>query len=389
MDYRMQLVAGLHEIEAGTWDELAAPAGLLLSHRFLLALEETGCVGGDTGWEPCHALLWQGDTLMAACPLYVKHHSYGEFVFDWAWADAYARAGLNYFPKWLAAIPFTPVPGARLLAKHDTARRTLMAGLIKLAEQSSLSSLHLLFANETDGQVAREAGLLERTGVQFHWFNHGYGSFEDYLAALSQPKRKKVRAERRRVQEQGVACRVIDGAEPGTFSPEVIDSVWRCYVQTYHEHRSTPYLSREFFERLGTDLAPWVVICAGELDGRLIAMSLLLRDRPGATATRLYGRYWGAMASVPMLHFELCYYRPIQWAIEHGIACIEGGAQGEHKLARGFEPVPTRSLHWIADERFSRAVKDFLQREGHGMARYLDELEDRNPVRQADPPLTL
>jgi predicted N-acyltransferase len=385
MDYRMQLVGGLHEIEAEAWDELAEPRGLLLSHRFLLALEQTGCVGGNTGWEPCHALLWQGDMLMAACPLYVKYHSYGEFVFDWAWADAYARAGLDYFPKWLCAIPFTPVPGARLMARHETARRTLLAGLLKLAAESKLSSLHLLFPDEAEAAVAREAGLLERTGVQFHWFNRGYADFDAYLSALSQAKRKKVRAERRRVRDQGLVCRVIDGAEPGALTEPVIESVWQCYVQTYRDHHSKPYLTREFFARLGSDLAPWVLLCVAENPGGLMAMSLLLRNHPGSKATRLYGRYWGALASVPLLHFELCYYQPIEWAIAHGIECIEGGAQGEHKLARGFEPVPTRSLHWLADPRFRRAVKDFLQHEGHGMARYLDELEERNPVRQTDP----
>ncbi|MDO6387554.1 GNAT family N-acetyltransferase [Uliginosibacterium sp. 31-12] len=369
--------ARISEIPARAWDALAPNDQPFLRHAYLHALEATACVGEGTGWQSAHAALWDDGRLLAAMPLYLKQHSMGEYVFDWSWAEAYARHGLDYYPKWLAAIPFTPVPGQRVLGVDAACRRALLGGVLQAAQHSGLSSLHLLFAATDEVRWAQELGCMRRTSVQFHWHNAGYRNFEDFLAALSGEKRKKIRQERRRVAEAGVSLRVLEGAR---ISRQDWAFFTRCYTRTYALHRSAPYLNLDFFELLGERLPQHCVLLIAHQSGQDIAASLLLRD-----STSLYGRYWGTLAEVSCLHFEACYYAPIEYAIQHGLQRFEGGAQGEHKLARGLQPVETSSLHWLADARFARAVEDFLARESDGMAQYISELEARNPLQRQNP----
>lgn len=362
------------EIDPRQWEALRhGDTQPFLSHAWLGLLESSGCVTEETGWRPLHLVLERNHQLVAAVPLYLKGHSYGEYVFDWAWADAYRRHGLDYYPKLLSAIPFTPVPGTRLLAADAPAREALAQALIELARESGVSSLHVLFPDPEEATLLESAGAMIRRGVQFHWQNEGWPDFEAFLASLTQPKRKKIRAERRKVAESGVSFRRLSGRD-------ISEADWaffcRCYDNTYAEHHSTPYLNREFFTGLGERLPDSVVMVIAERAGRPIASSLLMRD-----AQRMYGRYWGAIETVPCLHFETCYYQAIEAAIEMGIQVIEGGAQGEHKMARGFSPQPTVSAHWLAEPAFADAVQRFLEREGNAVSGYLDELNDRTPFK--------
>lgn len=381
-EYRLDLIESLAEVDAAQWDALAAPAGFLLSHTFLSGLETTSCVGEQQGWLPRHLLLREADSdeIVAAMPCYLKTHSYGEYVFDWAWAEAYEQHGLRYYPKWLSAIPFTPVGGTRLLARDAEARAALAHALPQLARQSGLSSMHVLFPTEDEARALSKAGFMLRTGTQFHWRNQGWSDFEAFLQSLSQPKRKKIRAERRKVREAGVDIRVIAA---GDISEDDWRFFYRCYADTYRQRGQLPYLTLAFFLHLGTRLPQHCVLALASHDGRPIAASLLLRDSV-AGELRLYGRYWGALAYVDCLHFELCYYTPLQWAIEQGIDVFEGGAQGEHKLARGLLPTETVSAHWLAHPSFADAVEDFLRRERAGMQSYIDELDEHSPYRSLD-----
>ncbi len=369
-----RLHPAIADLPAGQWDALAGgqPG---LSHAFLATLEASGCVAPRTGWEPRHAALWEGGQLVAAMPLYLKHHSYGEYVFDWAWADAYRRHGLDYYPKWLSALPFTPIPGRRLLGRDTAARRALLGHVVDSVRDSGASSLHVLFpADEESGWLA-DAGLEIRHGVQFHWHNAGYRDFDDFLARLAQPKRKKIRQERRRVGDAGVGFRILRGAQIG---PDDWAFFHACYCRTYAEHRSTPYLTRRFFEDFARLAPDACVLMIAERSGRPIAASFFLQD-----AGALYGRYWGAVEFVPCLHFEACYYQAIDYAIGAGLTRFEGGAQGEHKLSRGLEPVLTQSAHWIAEPRFRDAVARFLAEERDGVDAYLDDLSEHLPFRSA------
>ncbi len=380
--YRTRIVGDLASVEPATWDALvAAQAGAtpFLRHAFLHALHASGSASADTGWDPRFLTLWAdgpgGERLAAAMPLYAKAHSYGEYVFDWAWADAYARHRVPYYPKWLSAIPFTPVQGARLLAEDEAARRTLLRIALALAEDSGLSSLHVLFPTDAEAALMDEAGMLMRQGVQFHWTNPGYADFEEFLATLSQKKRKNIRAERRRVEEAGISFRHLLGPDIGAEDWRLFH---RCYRQTYREHHSTPYLNLDFFQRIGATMPDNLLLVIAEREGKSIAASLLVYDADPAVST-LYGRYWGALEHHPCLHFETAYYQPQAFCIAHGIRTFEGGAQGEHKMARGFLPVATRSAHWLAHPAFADAVERFLARERQGIDAYLDELEERTP----------
>jgi len=371
-DYRTRLVTGLDEVPAQAWDALLPPgAPPFVRHAFLNALETTGCVGPGTGWSPCHLTLWKGETLAGAVPMYRKLHSWGEYVFDWAWADAYERHGLRYYPKLLCAVPFTPVAGPRLLAREPAAREALAAALIAQARSARVSSVHVLFPPADEAKALSAAGFMVRQGVQFHWQNAGYRNFEEFLAALAQPKRKKIRAERRKVAEQGVAITRLSGAD-------ITQADWaffiRCYESTYAAHGSTPYLNLAFFLELARAMPHALVLIRADRGGVPIACSLLMRDE-----SRLYGRYWGALEHIPCLHFECAYYQAIEVAIESRIQVIEGGAQGEHKMARGFLPVATSSAHWLREPAFADAVERFLEREGSMVSSYLDELTERSP----------
>ncbi len=369
----LRFLETLDGVSAVEWDALAGP-NPTLAHAFLDSLHRTGCAAAASGWSPRFPTLWEGDRLVGAAPLYVKSHSYGEYVFDWAWAEAYERHGIAYYPKLLSAVPFTPATGPRLLAAEAPRRARLARAMLELARATGVSSLHVLFPAESDAPALRALGLLERTGVQFHWRNPGYAGFEEFLAALSHDKRKKIRQERRRVAEAGVRLRRLTGREA---SGSDWDFFAACYRKTYREHRSTPYLTRAFFGMIAERMPEQVLLVIAERDARPIAAALDLYG-PGA----LYGRYWGSIEYVPGLHFEACYYQAIEFCIERGIALFEGGAQGEHKHARGFLPEATRSFHWLAHPAFNRAVDEYLGREGAGIAAYLDELNERTPFRK-------
>ena len=405
------VLESLAEVDSTAWDALAGagrPCPPFLRHDFLRALELGGCVDGDTGWQTRHLVGRGADgRLQAALPLYGKSHSWGEYVFDWAWADAYERHGLNYYPKLLSAIPFTPVTGPRLLvggtrpvepdALKDGAavmpdpgrlhrQRDLVGAALSLARQTRVSSWHVLYPEPDEVAALTGAGLMLRRGVQFHWYNQGFADFEAFLTTLAQPKRKKIRAERRKVAEAGVRIERLRG---DAISEADWRFFYRCYQTTYRQHRSSPYLSLDFFLRLARQMPAHLLMAVARRDGRPIATSLVLLDEE-----RLYGRYWGAVEHIPCLHFELAYYQSIEAAIELGLRVIEGGAQGEHKMARGFVPVATHSAHWLSEPAFAEAVDDFLRREGRMIDGYLDELAERTPFRSqpgedrsAQPPL--
>ena len=363
------------EIDAATWDALVAAqpsATPFVSMAYLRALHESASAVADTGWAPHFLVLERAGELVAACPLYLKDHSYGEYVFDWAWADAYRRHGLDYYPKLLDAIPFTPVPGPRLLARTPEHRLLLLRAIEQLARSARLSSAHLLFLDEDDQAAAREAGWSLRTTVQFHWSNRAptpYADFADFLASLQRDKRKKIQQERRRVADAGVTFTVATG---DAIAKADWDFFYRCYTLTYRAHHSTPYLTRDFFARSAATMARnWLLFTAWR-DGKRIAASLIAIDPERKTA---FGRYWGAVEHVNCLHFDACYYQPLEWCIANGYRRFEGGAQGEHKMARGLLPVQTWSAHWLAHPQFARAIDDFVAREGAGVESYLDELD--------------
>ncbi len=379
-DYRTQAIDDIGRVDASEWNALMAVAAgrrcaqPFLRHEFLHALERSGCVGTSTGWSAHHLLLRDASGALAAgVPLYLKEHSWGEYVFDWAWADAYQRHGLRYYPKLLAAIPFTPVTGSRLGARDECARHAAAGALLARARSAGVSSLHVLFPGEADAGALQEQGLMLRHGVQFHWRNAGYADFEAFLSTLAQPKRKKIRAERRQVAQAQVRLRRLPGRE---IRPADWAFFGRCYAATYAAHQSTPYLKQAFFEQIGRSMPEHLMLVLAEREQRPIACGLLVLDEE-----RLYGRYWGAIEYVPCLHFEVCYYQAIEAAIELGLRIVEGGAQGEHKMARGFEPVPTVSAHWLAEPAFAQAVDHFLQREDARVSLYLDELRERSPFR--------
>jgi predicted N-acyltransferase len=320
---------------------------------------------------------YEGGRLVAAMPLYLKSHSYGEYVFDWAWADAYRRYGRRYYPKLLGAIPFTPATGPRLIARDPAHRRALWERAVELARETNASSLHVLFPTADEvAEIGARRGVLERSGVQFRWHNQGYPSFDAFLATMSHDKRKKIRQDRNHVAKAGITYRRVDGhaATEGDW-----DFFYRCYANTYRAHHSSPYLTREFFLRIATEMPSNVLLVLGEHDGRPHCAALNL-----CNASTLWGRYWGTTGFVSGLHFETCYYQALEHCIERGIERFEGGAQGGHKLARGFLPVRTHSLHWIADAEFAAAIGDFLRRESADVGQVLDELHESSPYKSAD-----
>ena len=376
MNYRTHIVSSLSEIGQVAWDGLLAQqaeANPFLSYALLHALHESGSASPESGWQPQYIALYDGDLLAAALPLYVKGHSYGEYVFDWAWADAYQRHGLDYYPKLLSAVPFTPVAGPRLLAVDGAARTALIAVLNATQRATEVSSTHILFPPEEHARQLQEAGFMLRSGVQFHWLNPGYASFDEFLATLEQKKRKNIRAERRKVLDAGVTLRRVRGAD-------ATDADWklfnRCYRHTYAAHHSTPYLNLDFFRRIGRTMPDNILLVIAEREGSAIAASLVIHS-----ADTLYGRYWGELELVPCLHFEAAYYQPLEFCIEQGIKTFEGGAQGEHKMARGFLPTKTFSAHWLAHPSFADAIERFLEREASGIDEYMSELNERNPFK--------
>ncbi len=376
-------------IDAAAWDALvdASPAATpFMRHAYLAALHASGSAVAETGWAPQFLAVERDGALVAACPLYLKSHSYGEYVFDWAWANAYENAGLRYYPKLLCAPPFTPVPGSRLLARDAESRGVLLRAMQVFAEQNQLSSAHVLFLDDADRAAADAAGWMLRSTVQFHWLNRApapYADFADFLAGLQREKRKKIQQERRYVREAGVAFEARLGREIGEAD---WDFFHRCYSATYRAHRSTPYLNRDFFVRMAQTMPEHWLLFTARRGGVAVGCSLIALDPQRGHA---FGRYWGALESINCLHFEACYYQPLQWCIAHGYRRFEGGAQGEHKMARGLLPVRTHSAHWLADPRFADAVARFLDREGAGIEAYVSELDERNPFKpDALPPAT-
>jgi len=378
--YHLEVAPGLAEIAPADWNAIANPStepfDPFLTWEFLEALERSGCVAPETGWAARHLLLrGSGGRLAAAMPLYLKGHSYGEYVFDHAWADALHRAGGRYYPKLLCAIPFTPVSGRRLLAADGSARAVLVSGAIALAQRHRASSVHLNFLLPADLAAAQTQGLLPRTGVQFHWTNPGYASFEDFLSTLSSSRRKNLRRERARAAEAVSIERKL-GKD---LSERDWDVFFQCYLDTGSRKWGNPYLNRSFFELVGERLADSVVLFVAKRAGRIIACALNFEG-----GDCLYGRYWGRLEDHPFLHFELCYYQAIEYAIEKGLSRVEAGAQGEHKLARGYGPVSTHSAHWIANPSLRQAVAAYLQEERPAVAEEIEILAEQTPFRHSE-----
>ena len=370
----IRVVPRIVELPADAWNALAGDSPFL-QHAFLHALEATGCVGADIGWEPVHLALFRNGQLVAAMPLYVKHHSWGEFVFDWAWADAYRRHGLAYYPKLVCCVPFSPVPGPRLLAKNDADRATLIQAALKLTHELGFSSFHILFPTESDHAALEAAPLLHRSGFQFHWTNAGYADLDAFLAAMTHDKRKKIRQERKKLASLGVTFRWVEGRDS---SDADWDHFYRCYADTYARHRSEPHLNRAFFAALRETMPDNLVLIVADQNGAPVACSFCMKD-----SQRLYGRHWGTLEYVPGLHFETCYQQGIEYAISYGLQVFEGGAQGEHKLARGLVPTATHSWHWLENAEFREAVDRFLERETDAISHYMDELD--GPFRREPP----
>ena len=451
-----RVLASPLEVDATAWNALLVLQSHptpFMRHEYLAALHESESAVPHTGWTPRFMTLWEGDLLVAACPLYLKSHSYGEYVFDWAWASAYEQHGVPYYPKAVVAVPFTPVPGTRLMARDAAARQGLVQALCQWCEDEGISSLHVLFASDDDVLTGAREGLMLRHTVQFHWKNVAptlgtdvsslppegalaalgrpgggsgaaptlgtggfllptesvlaaveshcdsgsaaagtlaYRDFDDFLAHLTQEKRKKFRQERRRVAEAGVTFRWALGAD---ITADAWNFFYRCYERTYLEHGNPPYLTRAFFQQMADRMPEHWLLFIAEREGRPIASSLIAISAQPSSARgqyhskyagcTAYGRYWGALERVDCLHFEACYYQPLAWCIAHGVQRFEGGAQGEHKMARALLPVPATSMHWLAHPAFADAVDRFLAREGAGVEQYLDHLQARSPFRAA------
>ncbi|MDP3228302.1 MAG: GNAT family N-acetyltransferase [Acidovorax sp.] len=442
-----RVIGSALDVDATAWNALLAAQSHptpFMRHEYLAALEESDSATPRTGWAPRFMTLWDGQdqdaVLIAACPLYLKNHSYGEYVFDWAWASAYEQHGVPYYPKAVIAVPFTPVPGTRLMARDEAARALLVQAVCQWCEDENVSSVHILFASDDDVLTSAQQDLMLRHTVQFHWKNvaptlpaargslppegaltalgrpgggeneaptlaassaaqlpeesspvggglgQPFKDFDHFLASLAQDKRKKIRQERRRVADAGVTFRWSRGAD---ISAADWDFFYRCYERTYLEHGNPPYLTRDFFARMAAHMPEAWLLFVGERDGQPIASSLIAISALPSSASGqkdqnfvAYGRYWGALERVDCLHFEACYYQPLQWCIEHGVQRFEGGAQGEHKMARALLPVQATSAHWLAHPAFAEAVERFLQREGSGVTAYLESLNERLPFRQ-------
>ena len=380
---------GASAVPAAEWDRAAAPEGArggrpadpFLTHRVLLALEESGSATAATGWAPQHLVARAGGTVVGVMPLYVKGHSQGEYVFDHGWAHAWERAGGNYYPKLQSAVPFTPVTGRRLLVApggplpRETVQTALLSAATELTRRNALSSFHATFCTREEWALAGRLGLLQRTDQQFHWQDRGYGDFEGFLGALSSRKRKQLRKERARAIEDGIRIRWLTGR---ALEPAHWDAFWTFYQDTGMRKWGRPYLNRRFFELLHERMADDVLLIMAERDGRWVAGALNLIGRDA-----LYGRYWGCVEDHPFLHFEVCYYQAIEFALRHGLGRVEAGAQGGHKLARGYEPVTTYSLHYIPDPGFDAAVRRFLESERSAVAEEAAALAEMMPFRKS------
>lgn len=368
----------IEEIDPNAWNRLVRDENPFLKHEFHAALERNNCVGPQFGWLPRHLTVSQGGRIIGISPLYIKSNSYGEFVFDHTWADAYQRNGLHYYPKLISAMPYTPALGERLLVDPEVdttaVRYAMVTETLRLARELNLSSMHWLFTTIEEGELLKTAGMMERLGVQFHWDNPGYGDFADFLSTLTAKRRKNIRRERRKVSEGGITFRVVHG-------PEVTEAEWRIfsdfYAKTFEERYSLPTLNNGFFQEIGKSLGNQVILVLAYESEQCVAGALLYRS-----ASALYGRHWGSLSNHDSLHFEACYYQGIEYAIAKRIGKFEPGAQGEHKIWRGFMPVLTRSYHWIANPQFSTGIDSFLHRERQVILDYKKTLQASSPYRQ-------
>ncbi len=378
MEVTAEFLTSLEQIPASDWNTITGTDYPFLRHEFLHGLEQTGCTTTGTGWQPCHLVLRDAAGILAVMPLYLKSHSYGEYVFDWSWADAWQRSGLSYYPKLVTAIPFTPATGPRLCmrldADADMAWKAVLQAIHQFANKQGISSWHLLFPEEAVASQLLRAGLHRRTATQFHWFNEDYKCFDDFLASFTSRKRKSLRRERARVAEQGLTLETLCGSEIGE---QQWQQFYQFYQQTYAKRSGHGgYLTREFFTQAAPRLGEQVVMVLAYLENRAVAGALYFRS--GDT---LYGRYWGCEREYDCLHFEACYYQGIEYCIAQGLRCFDPGAQGEHKIQRGFRPVPTWSNHWIADPRLSAAVGDFTRSEAQHSEAYLKGASTLLPFR--------
>jgi len=375
---KVKQINSMTQVVCEDWNRLTGDAYPFLRHEFLLALEQSGSVCEQTGWVPAHLLVFDEDQLVAFMPLYLKHHSWGEYVFDHQWAQAYQQHGLDYYPKWLTAIPLTPCQGARIVYKAgiDPIEVTqLLLNFIKqLSEQRGISSWHCLFPVEQQAEQLRSLGLSIREGVQFHWFNKGYRDFDGFLQSLSASKRKMIKRERRRIGEQGVRLLRIAG-------PDVSELQWRVfyefYTMTYLKRGSQPYLNLAFFQQIAAAMGEQLLLVLAVKNDKTIAAALSFVGRD-----TLYGRYWGCYEEYNSLHFEACYYQGLDYCIEHGLQRFDSGAQGEHKISRGFEPITTYSAHWLKDVRFAKAIEEFLAREQKAVQLYKQDAASYLPFKQ-------
>jgi predicted N-acyltransferase len=376
-----EVIENISSIDATAWDACAGTAHPFTRHAFLSALEESGCVGQKTGWLPQHIVVYSGtkkQNIVGIMPFYLKDHSYGEYVFDWAWAEAYNRAGLKYYPKLLCAIPFTPVNGARLIVKpgeYDSQeiRQVLLDKVFKLADDLNVSSIHWLFTTEQDNSFLSHAEITRRSGSQFHWHNKNYESFNDFLTDMSHKKRKNIRRERRRITDAGIKYIAISNDQ---INAQHTDEMFNFYTRTIQRYGAQQYLNREFFERITSDMPESVLFLFAKCENVFLAGGLFYI---GDNA--LYGRYWGANNDYHSLHFETCYYQPIEYCINNGLQLFEAGAQGEHKLARGLLPIKTYSYHWLNDPHFMSAVEQYTKEENSHIDRYTELLGAHSPFR--------
>lgn len=377
MSLQLECITTLEGVEPKDWNALAHDSPFM-RHEFLVALEHSGAVGPGTAWEPQFLVATENGAFAGALPLYLKYDSYGEFVFDWGWADAYQRAGRPYYPKLVCAVPFTPANGDRLLlapaANAAAVEARLIEGARELCAELEASSLHVLFPSERQRAVLDAAGFLSRKSCQFHWRNEGYADFEDFLARFSSAKRKKAHRERRRVAEAGIAFQHLRGDE---LSAEEWDAVFDFYSRTFERRGREPYLNREFFREIARTMPESIVVVLARHGGTPIAAAICFR---GGDA--FYGRYWGSLADFHSLHFETCYYQGIEYCIRERLAVFEPGTQGEHKISRGFSPQATWSCHWLPDRQFHAAVAAFLRRETLHVDAYIDEVGDHVPYRR-------
>lgn len=381
MSWRARTIESLEEVTAADWNQLQGPIDgwryPFTTHEFLCALETTGCVGADLGWQPRHLMLQDDNgALRAAAPLYLKDNSYGEFVFDFSWAQAYRQAGLSYYPKLVCCVPYSPVTGPRLLAANDTARSALYQAMLELPAQLQVSSLHLLFAHADDYNLAGQAGAALRRGCQYQWFNRDYASFDDLLTVLSSKRRKEIRRERRKVAEAGIH---VELRQPDEIDEALWQTLYLFYSRTYLVRGQRPYLTLEFFKKIGHSLSGQVLFFVAYRGTEPVAMAFMLRDH-----NTLYGRHWGCLEDYDSLHFETCYYAGIDYCIHHGLARFDAGAQGEHKIRRGFEPIASYSAHTLLHNGLQAAVEDFVGREAAMIADYHADLRSHCAFPQAE-----